>query len=337
MKAIGFTKSYPIDENESLIEYDAPKPKLQDYDLLVRVTAASVNPTDAKSRAWDATEKELSEPRILGFDATGIVEEVGSNAKGFSPGDRIYYAGDTTRQGSNAEYQAVDSRIVSLAPQNLTDIEAVVLPLTSLTAWEAFFDKMHIDKNESEKTILIIGGAGGVGSIATQIAKQVTNLTVISTASRSETKDWVKKMGADHVANHYDLVNSVKELGFDTVDYIFNTADVAGHWKAMAELIAPFGHICAITSAQGEINLSDLFRKAVSFSFELMFTRSIFETKDMDRQGKILTEVSNLIDEGKLKSTLNHTITGLSVGSIREAHRLIESGKTIGKIGISYE
>lgn len=337
MKAIGFTRSYSIDEEQSLMEFDIPTPDLQDNDLLVKVTAVSVNPVDWKIRKNAAQGTDLPEPRVLGFDAVGIVSEVGAKVTDFSSGDRVYYAGDSTRQGSNAEYHTVDSRITALAPQLLTDLQAAVLPLTALTAWEGFFDRMYINKAEAGKTLLIIGGAGGVGSIAIQIAKQLTNLTVIATASRPETAEWVRKMGADHVANHYDLVNSVKELGFDSVDYIFNTADAYGHWQAMAELIAPFGNICAIATQPGEFSLRDLFQKSVSFSWELMFTRPTFQTKDLDRQGKILQKVAKLVDDGKIVSTLNHRLSGLTVDTLKKAHRLIESAKTIGKIGIAYE
>jgi zinc-binding alcohol dehydrogenase family protein len=335
MKAIGFKTSHDINENESLIEIEIDKPLAQEYDIVVKVNAVSMNPVDTKVRAKAAKNTVLEDAKILGYDAVGIIESMGEKVSNFKIGDRVYYAGDITRNGSNAQFQVVDSRIVAIAPSSLNDTQAAVFPLTSLTAWEALFDRLNVNKSE-KKTILIIGGAGGVGSIATQIAKAQTNLTVISTASREETRTWAKTMGADYVANHRDLVNSVRKLGFQTVDYIFNVADTRGHWDSMGELITPQGKICSIVEFDGTLDFSVLKSKSATFVWEFMFTRSMYTTKDIQEQHNILKQMALLIDEGKIKTTLTHTIEGFNTESIKEAHALVESGKTIGKVAIDF-
>ncbi|MCG9787166.1 zinc-binding alcohol dehydrogenase family protein [Vibrio mediterranei] len=336
MKAIGFSESKTIDEENSLYEFEMAMPEIGEFDLLVKVAAISVNPADAKIRVRSAVNKTLESPRVLGFDAVGEVVSVGSKVTNFTEGERVYYAGDVTRPGTNAQYHAVDSRIVARAPKGLTDAEAAVVPLTALTGWEALFDRLRVDPSE-RKTLLIIGGAGGVGSITTQIAKQLTNLTVIATASRPETEAWVKEMGADYVANHRNLVESVHDLGFETVDYIFNVADTVGHWDAMAELIAPQGMIGSIVEFDSGIDLSKLQGKSVGFVWELMFTRSIYKTPDMYKQGDILKQVANLIDSGRIQSTLTKEINGFNAESLKQGHRLMESGAMIGKLAINFD
>ncbi len=336
MKAIGFSESKTIDEENSLYEFEMAMPEIGEFDLLVKVAAISVNPADAKIRVRSAVNKTLESPRVLGFDAVGEVVSVGSKVTNFTEGERVYYAGDVTRPGTNAQYHAVDSRIVARAPKGLTDAEAAVVPLTALTGWEALFDRLRVDPSE-RKTLLIIGGAGGVGSITTQIAKQLTNLTVIATASRPETEAWVKEMGADYVANHRNLVESVHDLGFETVDYIFNVADTVGHWDSMAELIAPQGMIGSIVEFDSGIDLSKLQGKSVGFVWELMFTRSIYKTQDMYKQGDILKQVANLIDSGRIQSTLTKEINGFNAESLKQGHRLMESGAMIGKLAINFD
>jgi len=336
MQAIGFECSLKIDEENSLISFDEDFPSALPLDVIVKVNAVSVNPADAKVRIRSACDARLDAPRIIGFDAVGEVITVGTSVVDFSVGDRIYYAGDASRQGSNAEYQAVDSRIVALAPEKLSDAEAAVLPLTSLTAYEALFERLNISKTASGKTLLIIGGAGGVGSIATQIAKHFTHLTVITTASRPQSIEWAKKMGADRVADHRDLINSVRLQGFETVDYIFNTADTIGHWDAMAELIAPQGMICSIVEFAGSVDLNKLQGKSAGFVWELMFTKSAFATADLSSQGDILKEIAALMDSGALTTTLTETLSGMSVNTLKSAHKKIESGATVGKIAIQY-
>ncbi|QKJ23631.1 zinc-binding alcohol dehydrogenase family protein [Poseidonibacter lekithochrous] len=336
MKVIGFKTSLDIEKEESLISFEKQKPTAENFDVLVEVNAVSVNPADAKIRIRSAKDITLDNAKILGYDAVGVIKEIGKDVSDFKIGDRIFYAGDVSRDGSNAQYQLVDSRIIAKAPSSLNDIEASVLPLTSLTGWEALFDRLKVSAFE-KKTLLIIGGAGGVGSITTQIAKELTNLTVITTASREETIAWSKSMGADYVANHKDLINSVKSLGFENVDYIFNTADTIGHWDAMAELIAPQGMIASIVEFDGNVNLSKLQGKSAGFVWELMFTRSLFKTEDMKKQHQILSQISSLVDCGRIKTTLTQSINGFTVESIKEAHSQIETGKTIGKIAINYK
>ncbi|QBJ63700.1 zinc-binding alcohol dehydrogenase family protein [Pseudoalteromonas sp. DL-6] len=336
MKAIGFTQSLPVSDPHSLHVFDADYPKSASNDVIVKISAVSINPADAKIRIRAAKNTTLDIPRIAGYDAVGTIVGLGDEVKNFALGDRVYYAGDVSRQGSNAEYQVVDSRIIALAPNSLTDAEAAALPLTALTGWEALFDRLHINHTTKGKSLLIIGGAGGVGSITTQIAKQLTNLTVITTASRPKTIEWSKKMGADYVANHHDLVPSVKALGFETVDYIFNTADTVGHWDAMAELIAPQGMICSIVEFDGGVDLSKLQGKSAGFVWELMFTRSLFNTPDIEKQGEILQQVANLVDAGRIRTTLNETLTGFNAETLRAAHEKIESGTAIGKTSIIF-
>ncbi len=335
MKAVGFTLSQPISEPDSLLEFELERPQLRPHDLLIEVSAVSINPVDAKVRTRMAIE-ELPEPRVPGYDAVGKVVAQGSEASMFNVGDRVFYAGDLTRQGTNAEFHAVDERIVAKTPESLSDVEAAVLPLVSLTAWEAFFDRLEIHPGDEGKSLLIIGGAGGVGSIATQIARKTTKLKIISTASRPETEAYVKEMGAHEAANHRDLVNSVRALGIDTVDYIFNVADTKGHWDSMVELIAPQGKICSIVESGGSVELDKLQMKSATFVWELMFTRSMYTTDDIARQHEILTEVARLVDAGQIKSTLTKTLNGLSAETMKEAHRTIESGKMLGKLGIKY-
>ncbi len=335
MKAVGFTRSYPIDHPASLKEYQVPKPEPLEHDLIVRIDAVSVNPADAKIRNRSAQDQDRETPRVLGYDAVGTIEAMGSAVTGFALEDRVFYAGDVTRDGSYAEYQAVDARITAKAPQTLANAEAAALPLVSLTAYEALFDRMKLSKGQSG-SLLIIGGAGGVGSTMIQLAKALTKMTVIATASRSETRNWVQRMGADHVADHRNLVSSVHDLGFENVDYIFNAADTKGHWEAMADLIAPQGTIGAIVEFDGGVDLSKLQGKSVTFVWELMFTRSLFNTSDLARQGEILAEIASLADTGKLRSTVTQEFSGLSAASFKAAHQSIETGTTIGKISVTY-
>ncbi|MEZ8046553.1 zinc-binding alcohol dehydrogenase family protein [Vibrio sp. 10N.237.312.C02] len=335
MKAIGFTQSFAITEQDSLFEFETSLPELKNNDLLVKVSATAINPADVKIRIRSAKDKTLEQPKVLGYDAVGEVVGKGTGVEGFELGDRVYYAGDVTRMGANAEYQAVDYRIAAKAPKSLSDEAAAVMPLATLTAWEALFDRLRV-RPEEQKSILIIGGAGGVGSITIQLASQLTNLTVIATASRPETEQWVRDMGADHVVNHRNLVESVREQGIQHVDYIFNVADTKGHWESMVELIAPQGMISSIVEFDGGIDLSALQGKSVGFVWELMFTRSLFNTDDIQKQQDILFQAANLIDAGRIKSTLTTTLNGFSVETLKDAHQRIESSTSIGKTAIKY-
>ncbi|MCD0476522.1 zinc-binding alcohol dehydrogenase family protein [Flavobacterium sp. EDS] len=337
MKAIGFKTSLPLTVQDSFIEFEAVKPIPEANDLLVKINAISVNPVDFKIRQNSAVNTVLESPKIIGWDAVGVVEAVGERVNLFKVGDEVYYAGDITKQGSNAEYQIIDERIVGRKPKTLTNTEAAVIPLTGLTAWEILFDRIRINPEKDKgKTVLIIGGAGGVGSIAIQLAKKIAGLTVIATASRPETIDWCKKQGADHVVNHKDLISSVRELGFQYVDFILDFVDTNSYWDIMVELIKPQGHIASITGSSDPIALNKLKNKSASFSWELMYTRSMFQTEDMHEQHIILNKIADLLDNGTLKTTLNETLSGLTADNLKKAHQLLESGKTIGKIAIKF-
>lgn len=336
MKAVGFRTSLPITEKESFIDFETEKPSPKGYELLVKISAVSVNPVDFKIRQSAARDKVLPTPKIIGWDAVGIVESVGDKASLFKPGDRVYYSGDLTKQGCNAEYQVIDERIVGKAPKTWTDVQAAVIPLTGLTAWEILFDRMRITDKDRNKTILIIGGAGGVGSIAIQLAKKVAGLKVIATASRPETEKWCKDLGADVVVNHKDLVNNVRAAHFQQVDFIVDFVDANFYWEAMAELIKPQGHIASITGSSQPVPLIKLKNKSVSFSWELMYTRSMFTTEDIQAQHEILNQLADLIDNGVIKNILNTTLEGLTAETFKTAHRKLETSATIGKIGIKF-
>jgi NADPH2:quinone reductase len=334
MKAIGFKTSLPISHADSFIEFEAEKPIPSGKNLLVKIAAVSVNPVDFKIRQNSAKDVTLDTPKIIGWDAAGVVEAVGDEVSLFKVGDEVYYAGDIGKSGSNSEYQLIDERIVGRKPKQLNMEEAAAIPLTALTAWEIMFDRIRLLEKDKNKTILIIGGAGGVGSIAIQIAKKVAGLTVIATASRPETVEWCKTQGADYVVNHKNLIEEVRNLGFQHVDFILDFVDTNFYWDIMAELIKPQGHIASITGSAAAVALNKLKNKSVSFSWEFMFTRSTFHTEDMIGQHHILNRIADLLDEGILKTTLKKTFTGLSAENLKKAHQLLESGTTIGKIAI---
>ena len=332
MKAIGFKKSLPITEENSFIAFELEKPDPTGYDLLVKVQANSVNPVDYKIRQNAAKENELDSPKIIGWDAVGIVEAVGEKTSMFHIGDAVFYAGDLTRSGSNAEYQLVDERIVGHKPKNLSIAEAAAMPLTGLTAYESLFDRIRINpETDKGKTVLILAGAGGVGSIAIQIAKKLCNLTVIATASRTESQEWCKKMGADFVINQNNLKDELEKTGHPQVDYILDFVDLKQYWEVAAEIIKPQGHIVSITGSSEPLNLNILKNKSVTFSWELMYTRSMYTTSDIQRQHEILNKLADLLDDGTLQHTLTTTFDGLTVENLKKAHALQESGKSIGK------
>lgn len=340
MKAIGLLQYLPIDDPASLIEVEIPTPTPTGRDLLVRVHAVSVNPVDVKMRAPRPGIAPLPQPHILGYDAAGTVEAVGPNVTLFMPGDEVYYAGSNDRAGSNSEFHLVDERIVGAKPRTLDFEEAAALPLTTITAWEALFDRMGIAKQPSanqERTILIIGGAGGVGSIAIQIAKQVAGLHVIATASRPESVAWCHRMGADAVINHQQpLKDELAALGFATVDYILCTNSLEQYVTSMAEIISPQGKTCSIVGTKNNepVNINLFMRKSVGFFFELMFTRPVFQTADMQAQHDLLTEAAQLVDAGFLRTTLTERFGPLTGANLRRAHARIESGSMIGKLAL---
>ncbi len=333
MKAIGFKQSLSINEENSFIAFETEKPLPTGFDLLVNVAANSVNPVDFKVRQNAAKDTVLDTPKIIGWDAVGTVEAVGDKTLRFKVGDEVFYAGDITRSGSNAEYQLVDERIVGHKPKKLSIAEAVAIPLTGLTAYEALFDRIRVNpETDTGKTVLVLAGAGGVGSIAIQLAKKLGNLTVIATASREDTVAWCKDMGADFVINHHnDIKEELKKIGHKEVNYILDFVDLEAYWETASEIIKPQGHIVSITESSKPLNLDILKNKSVSFSWELMFTRSMHQTDDMARQGDILNHISKLLDDGTLKSTMTTQLDGFTVENLKEAHRMQESGKSIGK------
>ncbi|CAH0250593.1 Zinc-type alcohol dehydrogenase-like protein SA1988 [Pedobacter sp. Bi27] len=337
MKAIGFKTSLPISAEESFIEFETAVPHPSGRDILVKINAISVNPVDYKIRQNSAKDTVLETPKVIGWDATGTVEAVGEAVTFFKPGDAVYYAGDLTRSGSNAEYQLIDERIVGLKPSTLSNAEAAAMPLTALTAWESLYDRIRISEQKDKgKSILIIGGAGGVGSIAIQFAKKISGLKVITTASRTETKEWCLAMGADLVVDHKNLVEEIHAAGYQEVDFVLDFVDLNSYWDAIVELIKPQGHIVSITGSATPIALNKLKNKSVTFSWELMYTRSMYQTGDMEEQHHILNKLAELFDNGTLKTTLNTTMKGFTVQNLKEAHCLLESGKTIGKVVIEY-
>jgi len=327
MKAIGYKTAGAI-ETAGFVEFETETPDIGSHDLLVEVRGVSVNPVDTKVRERAQPEET---PKILGFDAAGVVKQVGSAVSRFKVGDEVFYAGDLTRAGTNSALHVVDERIVGKKPDRLDFAEAAGLPLTSITAWELLFESLQLKEGEGEgDSILIIGGAGGVGSILIQLVKQLTKLTVIATASRPETVQWVQKMGADHVVDHRQpLAAQVKDLGLEP-RYVAALTGTDGHFDAIIDLIKPRGHIAFIDDPETlDIRAGKL--KALSFSWEFMFTRSMFQTDDMDQQHQLLNRIADLIDKGTLVSTVTHNFGPISVETLMEAHRRQESAQVIGK------
>ena len=331
MKAIGYTAAGAIDRPGALVERDLPEPGPEGRDLLVRVQAVSVNPVDTKVRRNDAPKDGF---RVLGFDAVGTVEAAGPDAKFFKPGDRVWYAGSILRSGSNAELQLVDERIVGSAPQSLSAADAAALPLTALTAWEMLFERFDVDRPTpmGNRNILVIGGAGGVGSIAVQLAKHEAGMTVIATASRPETVDWARHMGADLVVDHSKpLAAELRAAGAMAPGFVFSTTETDKHFDQIVELIAPQGSL-GVISGLGASDANKLSAKSIALCFELMFTRSIFGTPDIAEQHRILNEVAQLVDRGTLKTTRTEHFGKISAANLTKAHAQLESGTTIGKV-----
>lgn len=332
MRAVGYQQSLPIDDALALSDIELPRPVATGRDLLVEVRAVSVNPVDTKVRRRAAAE--AGEWKVLGWDAAGVVVEAGPEASFFKPGDAVFYAGALGRQGTNAEFHLVDERIVGKKPATLDWAEAAALPLTSLTAWETLFDRLQVAQPVVgvAPMLLIIGGAGGVGSIAVQLARKLTDLTVIATASRAETQQWVRDLGAHHVVDHSKpLAEQVKALGLGEPAFVFSTTNTDQHLGAIAELIAPQGRF-ALIDDPATLDISGFKRKSVSVHWELMFTRSMFETADMEAQHAILNEVSRLVDAGEIRTTLTETYGPINAANLRRAHSLLESGRARGKI-----
>ena len=331
MKAIAY-QLHSNSKNGQFVEFEQATPKPGNHDLLIQIEAISVNPVDYKVRQR-IIDPQVP-PKILGWDAAGVVESVGENVSLFKAGDRVFYAGDITRSGSNASHQLVDERIVGLMPKSLDFAAAAALPLTGITAWEALFDRLKVDSDlDRDKQILIIGAAGGVGSIAIQLAKQVANLNVIATASRQESQQWCQSLGADKIINHHQNMQAqFEQLNLAAPDYILCLNSTDSYFKTMVELIAPQGIICSIVETTQNHNLDTLKSKSAGFIWEFMFTRSMYKTADMIRQHEILNSIANLVDSGKIKTTLNKTYGKLSAENIMAVHKLLEVGSSIGKI-----
>lgn len=320
---------------KSFIEITSGMPQPGDYDLLVEVKAVSINPVDTKVHAG-LQKNGLQEPRVLGWDASGIVKAVGSKVSGFKTGDEVYYAGDITRPGSNTTHQLIDARIVGHKPGTLDWAAAASIPLTALTAWEGLFERLNIQDAAEDKTLLIIGGAGGVGSLAIPFARHNSKVKIIATASREDSAQWCRDRGADLVVNYHDLPGELAKHEIKFVDYIFILNDTDGHWEAVSQLIAPQGHICTIVENKHPLNQDALKSKSAALHWEFMYTRSMYQTADMARQGEILDNVAKLVDEGVVESALSETLHGLSVESIAEAHAKVLEGHMRGKVVVAF-
>ncbi|MDR6915424.1 zinc-binding alcohol dehydrogenase family protein [Pseudomonas sp. 3296] len=330
MKAITFTQhALPIDHPQALIDISLSVPKPGPRDLLVEVRAVSVNPVDTKVRAGTFTK----EPKILGWDATGIVREVGSEVTLFQPGDEVFYAGSIVRTGSYSEFHLVDERIVGHKPRTLSAADAAALPLTSITAWELLFDRLGVAEGAGEgKYLLITGAAGGVGSMLVQLARQLTRLTVIGTASRQETADWVRQLGAHHVIDHSQpLLAQLQALDVPEIDYVASLTHTEQHFAQLIDVLKPQGRLGVIDDPDS-LDVMPLKRKSLSLHWELMFTRSLYETPDMINQHHLLNRVSALIDQGVLQTTVGEHFGAINAANMRRAHALVESGKARGKI-----
>ena len=332
MKAVAYQTPGPIDREDALQDVELETPTAAGRDLLVKVHAVSVNPVDVKVRT--AMAPEGGEWRVLGFDAAGVVEAVGPDVRDFQPGDAVFYAGSIARPGTNSEFHLVDERIVGRKPDSLSDAAAAALPLTAITAWEMLFDRLDV-KNPTPQggdVILVIGGAGGVGSITIQLLRALTDLTVIATASRPETQDWVRECGAHHVIDHRQpLVPQVEALGLGAPGYVFSTTHTDAHLPAIIELIAPQGRFGLIDDP-AVLDAKPFKQKAVSLHWEFMFTRPVFETPDMDAQGRLLNEVAALVDAGRIRSTATEVAGKIDAATLRAVHAQIETHTARGKI-----
>ncbi|MGO7531082.1 zinc-binding alcohol dehydrogenase family protein [Rhizobium leguminosarum] len=331
MRAVAYKTPQPISAETSLIDVELPMPEARGHDLLVEIKAVSVNPVDVKVRAHSAPPAD--ELKVLGWDAAGIVKAIGADVTLFRPGDEVFYSGVISRPGSNAEFHLVDERIVGAKPKSLGFAAAAALPLTSITAYEALFDRLKVQDAVSGagRSILIIGGAGGVGSIAIQIARALTDLTVIATASRPETQDWVKELGAHHVVDHSrPIAPQVAALGIGAPGFIFSTTNTDSHIGDIVEAIAPQGRFALIDDPK-TLDIVPFKRKAVSVHWELMFTRPLYGTPDMIEQHKLLNKISELIDGGKIRTTLSEIVGPINAADLKTAHAMVESGRMKGK------
>ena len=332
MKAIAYYQSLPIDHAEALLDIELPAPQPGPRDLLVRVMAISVNPVDTKIRR--NVSPGAGEAKVLGWDVAGEVLEVGAEVRQFRPGDKVFYAGAIDRAGANSELHVVDERIVGRMPGSLDFARAAALPLTAITAWELLFERLGVreGRGDERQSLLVIGAAGGVGSILVQLARQLTGLTVIGTASRAETQQWVRELGAHHVIDHSQpLLPQLKALGHDQVSMVASLTHTDQHLDQLIEALAPQGKL-ALIDDPAQLDVVKLKRKSLSLHWEFMYTRSLFQTEDMVEQHRLLNRVSQLIDDGVLKTTVGEHFGRIDAANLRRAHALLESGKARGKI-----
>ncbi len=335
MVAVGYAASLPITQERSLFEFETRTPRPGERDLLVRVKAISVNPVDVKVRM--RKQGTAAEPVILGWDAAGIVEAVGRDCSLFKPGDHVYYAGNINRPGTNAPFHLVDERIVGRKPKSIGFAQAAALPLTTITAWELLFERIGVKRGEGadRRSLLVVGGAGGVGSIAIQLARKLTGLTVIATASRPQTHAWVEGLGAQHVIDHTQpFAPQLRAAGFASVDIVLALTGTERNAAQILEVIAPLGRLGLIEGVDSlrAFDVAALWPKSVSIHPELMFTRASFATPDMIEQHRLLDEVADLVEGGLLRTTMVTNLGPLSAASLRHAHAQLESGTTIGKV-----
>jgi len=335
MKAVAYRRSLPIEDAESLQDVELPEPVAQGRDLLVKVEAVSVNPVDTKIRKRVDPQ---GADKVLGWDAAGTVVAVGADVTLFKPGDTVFYAGAIDRSGSNAALQLVDERIVGRRPSTLDFAQAAAMPLTTLTAWELLFDRLGVPRGSTARSgvVLIVGGAGGVGSMAIQLARRLTNFTVVATASRDDSRAWATDMGAHHVVDHRaDLVAAVKAVAPQGVDYVLSLTHTEQHFPALVELLKPQGKLGLIDDPAMPLDIGLMKSKSISLHWEFMYTRSLHHTEDMQAQHRILNEVSDLVDAGVLRTTLRENIGAINAGNLRRAHAQLESASTIGKLVLS--
>ena len=337
MKAVGYSQSLAISEANALIDIELPQPKAVGHDLLVKINAIAVNPVDCKIRQRKTPDE--GQYTVLGWDAVGEVMATGEHVTLFTPGDRVFYAGDLNRQGSNAEFQLVDERLVGKKPHSLSDVDSAALPLTTITAWELLFEHLAIqqqapeDNKKSADVILVVGAAGGVGSLLIQLAKVLTGATVIATASRPSSQDWVKKLGADYVVNHCQpLLPQIEALGLKSITHIASLNNTEEYFEQYTELLAPFGKIAMIDDLKKPLDIIKLKPKSQSLHIEFMFARSLFKTADMAEQGRLLNRVADLVDQGLIQSTRTKTLGTLCAGQLKIAHETLESRTVIGKL-----
>ncbi|WP_430250265.1 zinc-binding alcohol dehydrogenase family protein [Neorhizobium sp. DAR64860/K0K1] len=336
MRAVGFSENLPITSENALLDIELPEPEAKGRDLLVEIKAVSVNPVDTKQRRLQPVE--AGQYRILGFDAAGVVRAVGPDVKLFKPGDEVFYAGAVNRPGTNAELHLVDERIVGKKPSSLSFEEAAALPLTAITAYETLFHRMKVqDKVASAwNAVLVIGGAGGVGSIAIQLLRELTDATVIGTGSRPETQDWIRTLGAHHVLDHSKpLAKQIAGMAIGNPAFVFSTTETSDHINDILEMIAPQGRLGLIDDPKEPIDIRQFKRKALSIHWETMFVRPVFQTADMIEQYKLLNHVSELVDAGKIRTTLSDVIGPINAANLKKAHARIESGTTRGKLVLS--